>query len=77
MLVRQGSDYLIVLDTTAAFGIEVQDNSPARNPANAFDTRLCRAPGPPTTGWLIDDPSLRCYMSDHWGLEAHLRLVKR
>ena len=76
ILVRQGTDYRIALDTSAPFSIGVQDNSPATNPANAFDTTLCRDPGPPVTGWLIDNPALRCYVSDHWGLEAHLRLIK-
>ncbi len=58
-LVRQGTQFRIDLNTSAQRTISVQNNSPAVMPSRTFDTRLCRDPGPPTHGWLIDNPSLR------------------
>ncbi len=73
-LVKQGTRYELTLDDTNARPIFVEDNT--SGPSRQFDTRLCRAPGPPVHGWLVDRSSLRCYVSDHWGLVTYLRLTK-
>ncbi len=73
-LVKQGTRYELTLDNNHPRPIFVEDNT--SGPSRQFDTRLCRSPGPPVHGWLIDRPSLRCYVSDHWGLVTHLRLIK-
>lgn len=70
-LVRQGNKYKIELDTK---GIRIQSDN--RTTAS-FMTRKCRRQeNGHSEGWLIEKISLRCSVSDHWGLEAHLRLVK-
>lgn len=66
ILVRQGSQY----------GVEVDGK--ALEDSEAF-TYKCRDPrSNPFTGWQFDRPgTFRCYLSDHFGLSANLRLVQR
>jgi hypothetical protein len=60
MLVRQGTEYRIGLDF-----ILMHDNP--------ITTQLCQ-----NSGWVPDPaaPGLRCYLSDHFGVEADLRLQR-
>jgi hypothetical protein len=68
LLVRQGTDYRIVVD-----GQHVHVQGDGVN--EQVVTRLCRNPDT-FEGWTFDDSSLQCYLSDHYGLVGHLRLVR-
>jgi hypothetical protein len=72
MLVRQGMDYRLEVPH-----IRVVGDGSYPLAAQRINTALCRDPGPPSSGFLIDGPSaLLCWLSDHFGLEAELRLVR-
>lgn len=64
LLVRQGTDYILTADQIRVVGDDQNEQ---------VFTRLCRNPDT-FEGWQFDDPSLLCYISDHYGVEAHLRL---
>lgn len=66
IFIRQGTAYYLVVDSTA-----LEDRE--------YTTYLCRDGRTlPSSGWLLGhNAPLICYMSDHFGLSASLRLNKR
>ena len=72
ILVRQGNEYQIKLDTSYTTPIQIRGD----DPIEGIITTLCKDSDLPLSGWLIDNRNLRCYVSDHFGLTANLRLEK-
>lgn len=65
ILVLQGTEYEIEVDTLEMVGDDANEE---------IRTTLCH--GDFFDGWLVDNATLRCHVSDHFGLSANLRLVK-
>jgi len=70
MLVRQGSRFRLALDSIEVMGDALDGRWPEPRTANCYDPELL------SDGWVESDQSLKCYFSDHYGLEAVLRLVR-
>lgn len=70
MLVRQGSRFRLAMDSIEVMGDALDNRWPEPRTAKCYDPELL------SDGWVESNQSLKCYLSDHYGLEAVLRLVR-